>query len=299
MHSRIIAVFATCVFAFLGAISSSAIAQAKQESTKPAPVPEPMEATPVITLKSNSFLSCGPNLQARVQTGSSQSVSSGDNRFVRWGWSFGGNCRLHYRFLNFTFGASRYSGDIGIKHREENWKVDLFAFEKGLETWGRIGATFSKRFSAGLRFGVLDTNVGRVDIDKLDVNLGGSWFDFTDLATEHVEVNGKILSLETGFDSSLRLRGGLYLLFGGEWQRMRIKGYVEVDKTGEDLLRTAGVDPDTAADKLNKPLNLFYAMPGIKLCESSFCFSGVVFLGAFGQEDSSLGGQLSLEVRLW
>ncbi len=299
MRSSIVAVF---MFAALGVISSSALAQKKQKSpeTNPVVAPQvPMEAVPVINLKSKSFLSCGPNLQARVQTGSSQSISSGDNRFSRWGWSFGGNCRLHYRFLNFTLGANHYTGDIGIKHREENWKVSLVSFERGLETWGRIGATFSKRFSAGLRFGVLETNVGRVDISRLDVSLGGSWFDFTDLAAEHVDVDGKILSLETGFDSSLRLKGGLYLLFGGEWQRMRIKGSIQVDKEGEELLRAAGVDPDTATDKLNKPLNLFYAMPGIKLCESSFCFSGVVFLGAFGQEDSSLGGQLSLEVRMW
>src|SRR3989339_219218 len=298
MRSCTLKVFAAFVLVALGGLSSSAIAQAKQKPEEATPVPEPMEATPVITLKSNSFLSCGTNLQARVQTGSSQSVKSGDNRFVRWGWSFGGNCRLHYRFLNFTLGANRYSGDIGIKHREENWKVSLYAFEKGLETWGRLGATLGGRFTTGLRFGVLETNVARVDIDRLDVKLGESWFDFTDFAAEHVNVDGKLLSLELGFDSSLRLRSGLYLLFGGEWQRVRIKGQIDVDKTGEDLLRAADVDPDTAADKLNKPLNLFYAMPGIKLCESSFCFSGVVFLGSFGQEDSSLGGQLSLEVRL-
>lgn len=304
MRSCTLVVFLACAFASLGAISSSAFAQEKQKTVpvsapEPEPEPAPMEATPIVTLKSNSVLSCGPNLQARVQTGSSQSLSSGDNRFIRWGWSFGGNCRLRYRFLNFTLGANRYSGDIGIKHREEKWKVSLFAFEKGLETWGRIGANIGKKFAIGARFGVLDTNVGRVDIDRLDVKLGDNWFEFTDFAAEHVGIDGNLLSLELGVDSSLRLKDGLYLLFGGEWQRVKINGTVMVDEVGAELLHSFGVDPTTAADKLNKPLNLFYAIPGIKLCESSFCFSGTVFLGTFGQEDSSLGGQLSLEVRLW
>ncbi len=277
---------------------SAAFAQAKQENSEQSR----SEATPVIPTRYSDALSCGPVLRVRYQSSSSHSTSGGNNDFARRGWSWGAFCGVRIHFLRVGFYAARYYGDIDITHSQERsdpkWDVTMFAPAKGLDIGGSLGAAAGK-FDFGVKLDMLDTQVGQVRLDKLDLNLNNVQVDLTDFAVSHVKVGGKILSYELGGYLNMRIGAGFTVLFGGEWERVKINGDITPDEAAAGILALANVDPVKAVEKLRKPINIFYMMPGLRFCQSNFCFSGVAFLGDFGQVDTSWGGELGMELRMW
>ncbi|KKR35540.1 MAG: hypothetical protein UT67_C0001G0045 [Candidatus Magasanikbacteria bacterium GW2011_GWA2_40_10] len=256
-------------------------------------VKEPVKAKVGQKRSRKQIASCGLYSSAAYLTGKFNSEESNDS-LARTGGILGASCSYNNRSpYSFGIDVEMYGGKFHFNHDEESIRGSVSYVEMGFTE--RVKASIETHgVKIGLMAGVQKTVSNRFKVDSLEIKVGGGWFEFKDLAAEHLSSSGDLEIWQAGLDVEFPLPKHLAITFGAMWQRYVVDVSLKLDDEGKDLLETLHYDIDKVERDFNNSANFFYIHPGIKWCWNKFCASLDVDWGIFKKTKWSGGVRLTV-----
>lgn len=238
--------------------------------------------------------SCGLYASLSHLTGEFNGSDSSD-RLVRKGFAPAMTCSYNRGRTTLKFGSEFYIGDFRLTHEEDGLKGTASYLEVGFKEWVKAILNLPP-VKLGVTFGVQRTRGSRFDVENVEVDFGGGWFDFTELATEHLSSSADLQIWEVELDAKFPFRKNWAVTFGVLWQNFSGGVRVKVDEEGRELLESLHYNVDKVDRKFDFSTQFFYFTPQVERCEKNWCTALKVPWGVFKSDKWSWG--LTLETGL-